>query len=119
MDAHNSKDDIAFFARDLGFTQVIAAGVAASQRADAEGPLEPGAYLVHIANLVGATTVWIKTGKFGTVIPVTAAVPSFPMSPSTVSQREFVVVKGYNDQVAAITDAGTANVYLTKVSRGL
>jgi len=115
---HGATDDLAFFAADLGETKVIAASNVAAQLSTVQGKLPAGRYLVHIADLSDPNAkVWIRLGKFGDTVPVAAAVPSFPMSLSTIAAIEYTAREGHSDQIAAVTSAGTANVYVTRVSR--
>lgn len=124
--AHNAEDDIAFYAASLGITHKIVVGAAPSQLPDAGGPLVPGRWLLHLADVSKNTKVWIRMGKFekgATPLVVAADVPHFPMHVAGLVAIEVNVRQGVNDQVAAIIDGPAnppnpaANLYITLVSR--
>ena len=112
-------DAVAFYAALLGATTLLAAGVVASQTPDADGPLQPGKYLVQVADIAGGGTTWLKMVPFvkGNVEVLAAGVPAFPMKPGLALSFTVNVLKGVNDRVVAVTSAGTSNVYLTRISR--
>lgn len=115
-----ADDVIAFYAAELGITRKLACGVASAQLPDSEGALSPGRYLLQIADLSAPTAkVYVRGRPYiaaGTVTAV-ASVPDFPLHLSGLVAFEFNVRKGYNDRIAAITTAGTANLFITLVSR--
>lgn len=121
-DAQRGDDSIAFFAATLGRTSALSVTDAGEQISDADGPLAPGRYLLHVANVSAPTVViWVATGAFesGGSIAVTTTVPFFPMSPATILAIELNIVKGHNDRIAAIATAGgTGTLYITQISRG-
>lgn len=120
VNAHSAEDDIAAFAAVVGFTRKIQATTAGVQDSDANGPLSPGRYLIQ-AIFNGNAIIWISFGKFekGVTIDMPNDVPAFPLSNSVLIAIEFHVRKGVDDRIGARTSTGTADVYITKVSRDL
>jgi hypothetical protein len=120
--AQRGDDAIAFYAASLGRTTKLSAVAAAStQTTDVDGALPSGRYLIQILNVVPATAiVWVKAGPFevGVVVTAEAGVPSFPLSREAIIAIEFNVVKKDSDRIAVRTSAGTADVYITRISRG-
>lgn len=119
--AHRGDDDIAFYAADIGETRALSAAAGSpTQFSGSSGPLAPGRYLIQAVNLsVPSAEVWIGFGKFGEAVDL-AAVPGrrrIPLVPGGgLLAVETHVRKGDSDQIAAITSAGTATVYVTLVS---
>ena len=104
---------------DVGVVQPRLA-VAQAQRPDNALALPPGRYVLHIADVSSdGAKVWVAMGKFAksVTLVVVASVPHFPMSATGIIAIEVNIRKGDNDQIAAITSAGTANLYITQVSR--
>lgn len=121
---HRADDDLAYFAATLGRTVKLLAGAEGSvQLPDEGGPLPPGRYLIQILDVteIGAR-VWVVAVPFEKGEPpisVPADVPAFPFAVEGVIALETNVRKGDSDQIAARTSAGTATVYITKISRPL
>lgn len=118
--AHSGFDDKSFYEADIGETTVLSATAVGVQTADAVGALPPGRYLVQARTFSDPTaTCWILTGKYVASTPIALAASAgaqrIPLSPE-VPGVEFHVRKGYSDRVGAITSAGTATVYLTRIS---
>src|SRR5688500_18425020 len=105
-----SKDDIAFFAANLGRTYAIGADATGVQLTDNER-LPEGRYLIQLRTLVD-DYVWITVRPFVAGEAVTAynAPPAFPMSRLGLIAMEFHVRKGVNDRISARTSAGVATV---------
>jgi len=121
--AHRGVDDIYFFAAAVEQTRLLAASVVSAQIPDAGGPLTPGRYLIQVLNQTDASAlVWIKFGAFATGVVLTATTrpgeKKMPLTASGIFAIELHVLKGDSDRIAAITTAGTADVYITRVSRG-
>lgn len=116
---HRSDDDVYFYAANLGRTERLACSAVSATRAAGDGALPPGRYLLHLGEQSAQTVrVWVKTGKASDgVLVATADVPCFPMVLSGVAAIEINVRKDDNDQVAAITDGGTASLFITQISR--
>lgn len=121
MTDHSAADDVAYFAADLGLTRLIAVSTVPAQLATADGPLAPGRYAVFIDDCVGLGKAWVRTGPWngGAVLPVTAGIPWFPMCQGGLVFVEFHVRQGVNDQIAVVSSVGTANLYITGISRDL
>ena len=121
-DAQRGDDAIYFFAASLGLTRRLVVTDIPAQLPDEDGALVPGRYLLHIAELSANAKqiTWVRTGKFGTTVPVAADVPAFPMSLASIMAVELNVRKGANDQIAAVNDllGTTTNLYITQISRG-
>jgi hypothetical protein len=62
---------------------------------------------------------WVRTGPFekGVALDIVAGVPWFPLRSDGIVALEIHVRKGHNDRVAAITDTGSATLYITRISR--
>ena len=121
-DPQRGDDALYFFAANLGRTERLACSGVAIQRPDNLLALEPGRYLLHIADLQTPNTrVWVTTGKFekGSTVSVVADVPHFPMHAEGIVAIEINVRKGDNDQIAAITGGATATLFITQISRAL
>jgi len=118
--AQRGDDALYFYAADLGITHALEVTATASQLPDVVGALRPGRYLIHAVERVPAkTVVWIRTGKFvlGAALDIAAAPPWFPLRVDGIVAIEINVRKGHNDRIAAITDGGSATLYVTRVSR--
>lgn len=95
---------------------------ASVQTTDVNGPLVPGRWLLHIADVPNNAKIWVRMRPFekgGTVVAV-ADVPDFPMHVDGIVTIEVNVRKRTNDRVAAIALGGgtpSGNLYLTLVSR--
>lgn len=119
MTAHTADDDIAFYAAALGLTRALSLTPVAAQIADADGALPAGRYMLHLGDVSDdSAVVWVRTVKWNKDVDyaVPTAPPAFPMRPSRIMAIEFNVREGVNDQVAAIVTAGTATLYVTKLS---
>jgi hypothetical protein len=118
MSAH--ADDLRnFYNEHLGDSAIISA-IAGGSLPTLQ--LTPGRYLIHFADIAGGCTkVWIRQGPYSATAPVlaAAAVPSTPFDVSAPPYALIHVMARFNttDQIAAITNAGTASVIVTKVSR--
>jgi hypothetical protein len=121
-DAQRGDDALYYFAANLGRTRKLVVSIAAIQLPDADGPLTPGRYLIHVDDFSppGKQKIWVRMGKFekGKTLAVAADVPHFPMSLTGIMGIEVHVRKGDNDRLAAISSEGSAAVYITQVSRG-
>jgi hypothetical protein len=121
---HKADDDLAYFAASLGRTvKLLAVAGGSVQLPDDGGPLVPGRYLIQIldVSVVGAQ-VWVVAAKFEKGLPpisVPTDAPAFPFAMEGVIALETNVRLGDSDQIAARTSAGTATVYITKISRPL
>jgi hypothetical protein len=121
--AHRGDDDIAFYAADIGDTALLSASVTPAQLSDAHGPLPSGRYIIQVVNLsgTGKQLVWVGQGPFvpGGVMAIAAAPGKdrIPLSQQALVAIETNVVKGFSDRIAAVTSGGTAEVYITRVSR--
>lgn len=116
MSAHG--DDLRYYyAEHFGPTQVTAASAVSSALTER---LTPGRYLLQFNTVAGgATLVWVKQGAFGSVA-ATAAAPSMPidLTENPKPRFFFMVRPGIEaDGLAFITNAGTVNAVVTKVSR--
>ena len=111
------SDAVAFYAADIGETRLIAAGAASVAVA---GRLPPGRWLVQVKPSDATAITWLQVGKYNasTALVATAGVgpKKIPVGPAILA-LEFVVRENYNDALAAICSAGTADVWLTLVSR--
>ncbi len=121
-DAHRGDDDIAFYAATIGATRLLAVADVASQTTDDDGAFPPGRYLLHIGNVGVGSTIWVAMGEFvkgGGLISIAASVPHFPMTQTGVAGIEVNILKGDNDRIAAVASpAGSANLFITLISRG-
>ena len=122
--AQQGTDAQDYFAAVLGKTRYLAVTSAPVQFSDADGPLVPGRYLLHIADtlpLNAPPMVWVNMGPFvkGETLAVAAETPyGPPFQDGRVLALEVNVRPGLNDQVSAITASGSAILYLTRISRG-
>lgn len=117
---HRADDDIAFYAADLGPTRRLSVSTTPAQLPDEDGPLLPGRYVLFVDDMDASfTKAWVRLGAFikGAVLPVQADVPWFPLSATGLVFIEFHVREKVNDRVAAVTGAGTANLYISLISR--
>ena len=122
--AHSGTHDIAFYEADIGGTFVISASTTlANAPSDVEGALPPGRYLVQAISFSDATaTCWLHVGRFESGTPlvpgndIAAGTQRFPLHGDAMPAIEFNVLTGHNDRVAVVTSAGTATVYLSRVS---
>jgi hypothetical protein len=123
VDSHTAEDDNAFFAASLGATRKLSVSTTPSQLPDADGPLPPGRYLVHVVDYQppGKTRVWWRVGKFekGDTLPIAAGVPYFPFRVDGIGAMEINVREGFDDRIAAVTDTGTATLFITRISRDI
>ena len=117
MAAH--ADDLRhWYGEHLGASEIVAAsGVSAPT-----GKLSPGRYMIHFNTPAGAALCWVRQGKFvaGTPVVATAAAPSTPLDLSLARLPAIFIIIApdqKSDQLAFITDAGTVNAVVTKVSR--
>ncbi len=119
-DDHDPKDDVAYFAADLGRTIQLSLTIAGAQTSDDEGALPAGRYLLQ-ADVTAARIAWVTVGKFvkGTPIALLNAVPSFPMQNKLVVLQELHVRRGVNDRIGARMSQGEGILYITRVSYGL
>ena len=86
--------------------------------------LKPGRYRAKFMDIAGgAARAWVRQGPFATVA-ATRAVPSTPYDLTATPLPSFVfIVRGGNSQpsqsdgLSVILDAGTANLFLTNISR--
>ncbi len=122
MAAH--ADDLRYFyAETLGDTLILSA----SNTSSATPALAPGRYRVRYRNVSGAAQVWLRQGNAAT-ITAAAAVPSTPFDLGGAASGELFLTMvrgnsatgGLDDGafLAAITNAGTVDVVVTKISRG-
>ncbi len=119
-DAQRGIDAQAFYAAALGRTRKLACSSIAAQLSDIDGALPPMRYLLHVADISPTNrTIWVATGEFikGKALPIADDVPYFPMSLSGVVAIEINVLKGSNDQIAAIMTGGNGILYITEISR--
>lgn len=119
-DAQRGIDAQAFYAAALGRTRKLLCSSVAAQFSDNDGALPPMRYLLHVADISPTNrTIWIATGKFIKSVALSVAddVPYFPMGLSGVVAIEINVLKGHNDQIAAIMTGGNGILYVTEVSR--
>jgi len=113
---HDPKDDVGFFAADLGRTIKLDLTTAGAQNSDDEC-LPVGRYLLH-ADLPANRIAWVTVGAFvkGTPIGLLDDVPSMPMQNKTFVLFEFHVRKGVNDRIGGKMSGGTGTLYITKIS---
>ena len=120
--AHRGDDDLAFYAADIGETRLVSADALSNQQTtDADGALVPGRWLVQVFPTDSAAKVWVGFGKFVAAVvlssPVGPGKQRIPCSGKTIIAFETNVLKGYSDRAVARTTVGTAEVYLTLISR--
>lgn len=120
--AARSVDTVDFYGASLEDTRLVNATVSGDQTTDGDGPLTPGKYLVQVFNISdSAALIWILVGPFVPSSPISlAASPGarrIPLSAQALVAMEFNVIAGINDRLGAITTVGTAEVYLTHMSR--
>lgn len=113
-------DQNAFFAASIGLTRSFAASAVVAQTPDDEGPLPPGRYLLQVTGFTDSTAIcWVGVSPFEKGAAATlAATPGpdrIPLS-SGAFAVEFNVRRGVSDRVQAILSAGTATIYITRVS---
>ncbi len=131
--AHAGDDDIAYYAASLGCTRKLDVTSAPTQLTDADGPLEPGRYLLQARFGSGSNSdIWVAMGPFekGETLVVAADVPHFPflengviaievnVRPVPKQQKATRAQDRPNNQVAAVTSSGSATLYITAISRG-
>lgn len=114
-------DAVAYYAGTIGATRSIAVadGVSATLR-DADGPLEPGRYLMQVLNWTSSSAkIWVRFGRFekGHSLEASAGPPNFPLAQRGIIALELNVLPGDNDRAAAIGDGGGGTLYLTRISR--
>lgn len=116
MAAH--ADDLRnWYSETLGVCEKVAAVTASAKKTVLALP--NGRYLVQFINVVGAPLCWCRQGAFGTVA-ATKAPPSTPFDLALDPRASFtVMVRDGLDGLSFITSAGSVDVYITKISRGL
>lgn len=124
MSAH--ADDLRhFYAEHIGASLVLAVGSGAA--VNLPEALTPGRYLIHTMDVAGAAKLWFKQGPFG-MPDVTAAAPATPIDLAEATRAKYTLMakpqgrgagaEGKNtDGLSFITDAGTVNVVVTRISR--
>lgn len=112
------SDQIAYYAADLGETRVLAVTTASSALTE---QLAPGRYLLQLIPSDDTAVTWVCAGAWDPTTPKTATAAAgkqrVPLSGKTIVTFEYNVRRGYNDALAAIASAGTANLYVTRISR--
>ncbi len=121
-DAQRGDDAIAFYAASIGKTRKLVAAPGPTQMLDADGPLAPGRYLLHIAAMSNLGVLWVAIGAFekGSPLSVAADVPFFPMQASGIVAIETNVLKGDSDRIAVIAagpNSPTGTLFITPISR--
>jgi len=121
MGSHEGKDDIAFFHAAIERTYELSATVGGAQLSDAEGALPEGRYLIQVVNQTPpAALCWIHVGAFEVGVSLSlvagAGGDRIPLGSSVVA-IETNVVRGDSDRIGAIMSAGTATVFITRISR--
>lgn len=120
MSAHG--DDLRYFySEHVGDAQVLAVTNVTTPSAK----LDPGRYLIQFNTVAGgATKVWVRQGKFGEVVAAAAAPSTALDLTENPKPRIFTMVRPGGgdttpptDGLSFITDAGTVNAVITKVSR--
>ena len=120
MSAH--ADDLRYFYSEaLGATVLLSVSTVSAVTPE----LEPGRYRVRYLDMAGATKLWLRQGDSDS-LAATAAVPSTPFALPAAQGELFITTArattggGPNKGsfIAALTDAGTLTLVLTKISRG-
>ncbi len=126
--AANADDLSHYYAEHIGVSVIVAVTDTAGGLAAA---LAPGRYRLSTLNVVGATELWINQGPFDADVPVKLAVAAAPSAPIDLAEDprqklEFMVrpagkgagaARKATDGLSFITDAGTVDVVLTRISR--
>lgn len=119
--AHRGDHDIAFYEADIGETRVLNVSTAFTETADEDGPLIPGRYLVQLMDSAPTNLkCWVHVGPFeaGETLGGVAAPGRrrIPLSRQAAVAVELNVQTGHNDRIGGITSAGSATLYVTRVS---
>jgi hypothetical protein len=125
MSAH--ADDLRhWYAEHIGPSIIIAVGSVGE--AVLPERLPPGRYLLHTKDVVTATELWINHGPFGAVRVATAAAPATPIDLTEDPRPKLAFMakppgrgagteRKSTDGLSMITDAGSVNVVITRISR--
>ena len=100
----------------VGFAEAIAATNGGVRNANA---LERGRYAIRYRAVAGSTTVWLRQG--GADVTATAAYPNHPfdfaLAPDGRLATVIVAQPDRDGFFAAITNAGTVEIVLERISR--
>ncbi len=124
MAAHG--DDLRhFYSERIGDSIVVAVGAVSVALAEA---LTPGRYMLHTLDVAGASALWVRQGPFGEVPDAVAAAPNTPIDLLEDSRLKLnimarppgqgTVATPATNGLKFITDAGTVNVVITRISNG-
>lgn len=112
-------DDLRYYyAETLGDSETLTANAGGATKNGSS--LTPGRYLIQFHTVAGAALVWCRQGPFASVAAA-AASPSTPFGVSAPPYPVFSLIVKPNqglDGLSFITDAGTCDVTITKISRG-
>lgn len=120
--AHRGDHDIAFYEATVGHTFQGAGTTAPSfVNSDGDGPLPPARYLIQLADTSAESVIcWVGFEGFeegATASSIAGAGPKrIPLKRDTIVAIETNILEGEDDRMILETSAGTATVYVTRVS---